>query len=148
MAAGIKTAIALTLLLCGINASINYVSNGSFELPAIAGSGYFINTATGWTGMNFDLENLHWSSGYGQYIDLQGNPYQNGYIEQNITLPDSGNCSLSFLRKARTTNYNSYIMEVYWNGQLLSTQVANTTARTFVQFNVSGVLGSNNLKFQ
>ena len=39
-------------------------------------------------------------------------------------------------------------MEVYWNGVLLGTQIANSTNVTFSSFIVDGVLGINNVRFQ
>ena len=62
--------------------------------------------------------NLYRTLGYGQYIDLQEGMGQNGYIQQTIQLEDEANCTLTFLQQAKTNLYDSYIMEVYWNGRL------------------------------
>ena len=74
--------------------------------------------------------NLYTTLGHGQYIDLQLDYGINGYIEQTIVLPDPGNCTLSFLQQAKTTYYVGYVMEIYWNQVLITTQIANTTSPT------------------
>lgn len=39
-------------------------------------------------------------------------------------------------------------MQVYWNGQLLRTQIPNTTATTLEVFSVVAIAGDNVVKFQ
>jgi hypothetical protein len=39
-------------------------------------------------------------------------------------------------------------MEVYWNGQLLRTQIPNTTATTLEIISVIAIAGDNVIKFQ
>ena len=87
--------------------------------------------ATGWSGANFDL--LHYGNGigFGQYIDLQTSPGLNGYIEQNVTILSKGLCSLSFYQSAGYNYFDSFVMEVHWNGNVVSTQIANTIFATF-----------------
>ena len=85
--------------------------------------------------------------GFGQFVDLQYDPGINGYLWQTVNLPYSGNYNLSFYQKAKTTYYARYVMEVIWNGQLIATQMANTTNVTHESFVVQGIQGPNIIKF-
>ena len=141
----IASTLFLNLVLTNIT---NYINYGSFELPAItAYPGWLIGSVTEWTGQYFDLINDVWL-GRGQALDLQRGIGQNGYIEQIVTLQDEGYCNLSFYQQAMDTNYNSYVLTVYWNGILVVRQSTNTTLPTFHSFTICGMLGNNSLRFQ
>ena len=139
--------IVVSLLLhLKLSQAINLISNYSFESPILPNYNY-VGVATGWSGANFDLFHYDNGLGFGQHIDLQSGPGLNGYIEQNVTIPNEGLCSLSFYQLAISTSFNSYVMEVRWNGNILSTQMANTTSPTLQTLTLCGLPGINNLKF-
>lgn len=140
--------LLLIELTFGLAVPINYVVNGGFELPVLPPASFLVDSATGWNGSMFDLTNLYQTLGHGQYIDMQQDIWQNGYIEQTIYLYTGGNCTLSFLQQANSTFYASYVMEVYWNNQLVSTQIANTTNTTSHTFSITGVSGNNIIQFK
>ena len=123
--------IVFCLLFPNLAQAINLISNNSFESPIVPNYNYTIGVATGWSGANFDL--LHYDNGigFGQYIDLQRSPGLNGYIEQNVTILNEGLCSLSFYQATLDASFSSYVMEVNWNGNVVSTQIANTISPTF-----------------
>ena len=123
--------IVVCLLFPNLAQAINLISNYSFELPFVPNYDFITGVATGWSGANFDLERYDYGVGFGQYIDLQRSPGLNGYIEQNVTIPNEGLCSLSFYQAAIDANFNSHVMEVHWNGNVVSTQIANTISPTF-----------------
>ena len=139
--------MACLLLFPNLAQPINLISNYSFELPFVPNYNFIIGVATGWSGANFDLERNDYGVGFGQYIDLQRGPGLNGYIEQNVTILNEGFCSLSFYQLAVDANFSRYIMEVRWNGNILSTQIANTISPTLETLNFGGLPGINNLKF-
>ena len=132
---------------CSAN-STNYIANGSFDLPVVPAYKSFIACqATGWTGQYFDLIWDQWL-GRGQALDLQRGPGQNGYIEQTVVLPNESYCNLSFYKQGKSTNYNSFVLGIYWNGQLIATENTNTTLPTFHSQTVCGMQGNNNVRFQ
>ena len=111
--------------------SYNYVLNGDFELPVVTSTTCEL-VADGWGGTFFNLWNIFICAGLtNQCMDLQANSDENGYINQTILLPSDGYCNLSFYQKAYSTNYTWYVMEVYWNSQLIATQMGNTTQPTY-----------------
>jgi hypothetical protein len=65
---------------------------------------------------------------FNQYIDLQSIPYHNGYIQQTLKVKNKGICNLSYYYTCLTNAFNSYIMEVYWNGNKVWTQQPNSLA--------------------
>ena len=128
--------------------STNYIVQGSFDLPVVpAYYSFIVSQATGWTGQYFDLIWDQWL-GRGQALDLQRGPGQNGYIEQTVVLPNEGYCNLSFYKQGTSTNYNSFVLAIYWNGQLIATENTNTTLPTFHSQTVCGMQGNNNVRFQ
>ena len=52
-----------------------------------------------------------------------------------------------YLQQAYTIYYTRHVMEIYWNGQLQATKIANTTNTTLETLVLYGVKGSNVLKF-
>ena len=117
--------------VCCVSSSYNYIVNGDFEQPVTA-SGTFSTVATGWTGTYFNLWNIFVCAGFsGQCMDIQGYADQNGNISQTVSLTQQSYCNLSFFQKAYTANYSWYVMEIYWNSQLMATNIANTTVPTF-----------------
>ena len=59
-----------------------------------------------------------------QYIDLATN--NNGYLIQYVNIPATSVYILAFSQKAYNTFYDTFKMEVYWDGTLLFTRSAST----------------------
>lgn len=108
----------------------NLLLNGGFSAPGISYNSWLANTATSWVGNNYQLYSDKYNLGYGQYVDLQSRTNLNGYIMQSVNLSGACNCTLQFYQKAYTSSFNSYVVQVYWNGVLQTTKKANTTAPT------------------
>lgn len=143
----LRSRLVILTFLISITGGTNYISNGGFDNPIVPPMGYQLEGAVGWSGWQYEVMNLYSTLGYGQYVDMAYTGTANGYLQQTVDLPQDGNCTLSFLQKTLNTNYPSFVMQVFWNGQLLATQMANTTATTLVVFTVFGTQGSNLIKF-
>ena len=139
--------LAMFLLSLAVAAPLNYIVNGDFSSPAIVLNTIIRNTISGWNGTYFDIDNHAANLGFGQFIDLQGLYYQNGYIEQYISLPTEGFYVLSLYQKSINTLYNNHVMQIHWNGALQSTKTPNTTNVTFETMVLFGLVGVNILKF-
>lgn len=111
----------------------NFIVDGGFEYPALLSDGFLVNVSTYWGGVYFDLKGPTFDTfnfGHNQYLDLQSDVAENGYIEQTISLPFNGTYELTYLQMASTTNYASYILEIYWNNALIVTKFTTTTSIT------------------
>ena len=81
----------------------------------------------------------------GQYADLATD--RNGFIEQSLTLPEEKNYILAFDQQSFTNNFASHQAEVWWNGQIVKTcnpTIVNVTREWVI---ISGINGTNILKF-
>lgn len=140
--------LILFYLSLKLSISVNLISNNSFEEPVLPPSSYQIEGAIGWLGNYYDL--LHYGNGigFGQYIDMQRDIGQNGYLEQVIYLQDPSICTLTFYYYPYDTNFMSYRTEVYWNGVLIVTEIPTAVRATLETLVVFGNVGNNVLKFQ
>lgn len=77
------------IILCRITYATNLLINGNFELPALPANQFITASPTGWSGFNIDLMNYTAYMGYGQAMDLARGISQNGFMEQNVTIPAS-----------------------------------------------------------
>lgn len=64
-----------------------------------------------------------------------------------VNLQDISDCILNFYYYPYDTNFNSYILDVYWNSVLISTLIPNIVQATLSSFQLLGVAGNNTLKF-
>jgi hypothetical protein len=94
----------------------SYISNGNFEFPIIPRNNYFVEMGTNWTMHYVDLCKYSMFNGFmNQFVDLQAGLNQNGYIQQEVILKNSSNCTLFYQQKAPTNIYKNHVIEIYWN---------------------------------
>ena len=91
--------------------SSNFIANGNFDSSSITCS---TTSANSWAGLNFRVttqECVTIPGFQGQYMMMvKITTGENGYIEQNVILPQNGLYILSYLQKAPNTNYLSYVL--------------------------------------
>ena len=146
-----KSSLVILLSMFWYRCGCNYVQNGDFELPYLGLAGDKLEvldniTVPFWHGQ-FDLMGINFGENMfvGQSIDPA--PNYNGYLEQNVTLPVAGSYILAFLEQCYHDDPPNCMLEVWWNGVLVSTNSQQTTNITQVYYIVDGILGSNLLKF-
>ncbi len=135
------------------NASLNLVTNGSFEDASVLNNWGLLNSLTGWQNVGAKVEiqtsqlNLIPSIAGNQYIELDSTA--NYAIFQDILTNDGDTYEVSFYYSARVAgNLNTNIAEVYWNGQLLDTLNTDSVGWKKYTYTVTGAAINTELKFK